>query len=212
MPRYFNYFPKTLYNYNESSVDAVTNLTSKVKFDDNIVDNTVAYYQYDIQDGETPETIAGNIYDDPEKHWAILMINDIINPQNDWLMNQSSLNSYIDKKYEENANTSNNETGLVWARTNIHSYYKIETKTNNNANVKTITKIQIDQNTYSNLSTSITTYELSGGENITLKTEKEQKTYYQYEVEENEKKRTIKLLKREVVDLLDMELKRVFSS
>lgn len=211
MPRYFNYFPKTLYNYTESSVDSVTNLTSKIKFDDNIVDNSVAYYEYDIQDGETPEIIASNIYDDPEKHWAILMINDIINPQTDWLMNQSSLNLYIDEKYKDNANISINETGLEWARTNIHSYYKIQTKTNNSENIKTITKIQIDQNTYSNLTSSVVNYELSGGESFTLKTEKEQKTYYQHEVDENEKKRTIKLLKREVVDLLDMELKRVFS-
>lgn len=212
MPRYFDYFPKTLYNYNETSVDTATNLTAKIKFDDNLINNSVAYYQYDIADGETPEIIASKIYDDPEKHWALLMVNDVINPQNDWLMKEESLRLYINKKYEENANSSNNETGLEWSREHIHSYYKIITKTNLDNNKITTNKIQVDQNTYSNLTPSISYFKISSGESISVKVEKEQKTYFQYESEENEKKRTIKVLKRDVVDLLDREIRRVFSS
>lgn len=210
MPRYFNFFPKITYTYNDLSSDAVTNLTAKYKFEDGFLDNAVAYYEYEIADGETPEMIAGKLYDDPEKHWAILGANEIINPQNDWLMDQKSLILYIDKKYEPLANTSNNETGLSWAEENIHSYYKVETQTNMSTDTFVVTKIQVDQNTYANLSPSMSEYTLTSGEYIKVKVEKEQKTYFNYEVEENEKKRSIKVLKREVVKILDSELKRIF--
>jgi hypothetical protein len=40
---------------------------------------------------------------------------------------------------------------------------------------------------------------------------KETKSYYDYEIEENEKKRTIKLLRPEFVSALDKEIKRLSS-
>ena len=211
MPKYFNVFPKLFYSYGNTSAEVVTNLTAKFKFDDALLDNSVAFYEYEVSDGETPELIAGKIYGDTEKHWVILMTNNIVNPQIDWLMDTKTLASYIDAKYESSANIANNETGLSWDQQNIHSYYKIETKTNDLTKKKLVTKIQIDQNTYANVTTSTTNYRVSSGQYFTLKTEKEALSYYDYEVNENEKKRSIKLLKREVVNLLDVELRRVFS-
>ena len=212
MPKYFNLFPKLFYSYNDTSVDVATNLTAKFKFDDNILNNAIAFYEYEVQDGETPEMIASKIYNDSEKHWVILMANDIVNPQIEWLMDTKTLTLYIDEKYKANANTSNNETGLSWSRSNIHSYYKVETKTNDLTKKKVITKIQIDQNTHVNLTSSTTNYKVGSGEYFTVKIEKEAQSYYDYEVGENEKKRSIKVLKREVVNVLDSELRRVFST
>lgn len=212
MPKYFSKFPKLFYKLDETSPETVTNLTAKFKFNDGLADNSVAFYEYDVSDGETPELIAAKMYDDPEKHWAILYVNNIINPQNDWLMDQKSLSLYIDKKYEANANISNNETGLSWAESNIHSYYIIETQTNQRTKNKITKKTQIDQSTYANTNASTTNYALTDGNLITIQIEKEILTYYDYESEQNENKRTIKILKREVVDLLDVELTKVFSS
>ena len=212
MPRYFNLFPKLFYSHGNTSTEVVTNLTAKFKFDDNLLDNSIAYYEYEVSDGETPEMIAGKIYGDTEKHWVILMTNNIVNPQTEWLKDSKTLTLYIDEKYESSANLANNETGLSWARENIHSYYKIETKTNDLTKQKLVTKIQIDQNTHANVTTSTTNYRVNSGEYFTLKTEKEALSYYDYEVNENENKRSIKLLKREIVNLLDAELKRVFAT
>lgn len=212
MPRYFKYFPKTLYSYNDSSVDAVTNLVAKFKIQEDILENSVIYYEYDIQDGETPELIASKIYGDPEKHWIILTTNNIINPQVDWLMEQKTFNRYVEAKYVENANTSNNETGLQWARENIHSYYRIETKTNKTYQNTIVKKIVVDQNTYANISVSESNYVLNSGELINLKIEKEAKTYFEYESDLNERKRSIKILKSEIVQILESELEKVFST
>lgn len=212
MPKYFNLFPKLFYSHGNTSVEVATNLTAKFKFDDALLDNSLAFYEYEVSDGETPEMIAGEIYGDTEKHWVILMTNNIVNPQTDWLMDTKTLTLYVDAKYESSANLANNETGLSWARENIHSYYKIKTKINNLTKKRVVTKIQVDQNTYANITTSNTNYASSSGDYFTLRVEKEALTYFDYESNENEKKRSIKILKREVVGLLDSELRRVFST
>ena len=213
MANYFNYFPKEYYflNDNTSSVDVVTNITSKFKFEDDFKNNTVVYYEYEIQDGETPEIVAYKIYGSPEKHWIILSLNDIVNPQIDWPIEQNSLKKLIDIKYQasEYANSSTTGAGTTWADTNIHSYYKIETQTNNLNNKKFIDKIQIDANTYANVASSSETYTLQNGYSITLSISKETKTYLEYEIEQNDNKRTIKILKEEFVDAVEDEFKRI---
>jgi len=86
MSKYFNYFPKTFYKLNENSndVDTVTNITSRFGFEQTFKNNSAVYYEYDVQDSDTPEIIASKIYKDPEKHWVVLLFNDILDPQFDW--------------------------------------------------------------------------------------------------------------------------------
>jgi hypothetical protein len=53
---------------------------------------------------------------------------------------------------------------------------------------------------------------LNDGNSITIKVSKENKSYYDYEVEENESKRTIKLLKPEFVSSIEEEFKIIFNT
>lgn len=215
MAKYFNYFPKEYYflSNDSSSLDVITNITSKFKFEDDFKNNTVVYYEYEVQDGDTPEIVSYKLYGSVEKHWIILAMNDIINPQMDWPIEQNSLIKLIDKKYQasEYANSSTTGAGTTWADTNIHSYYKIETQTNNLNGKKFIDKIEIDANTYANVVNSTETYTLQNGYTVKLDTSKETKTYFQYEVEKNDSKRTIKILKDEFVESVESELKRVMA-
>ena len=67
MAKYFNYFPKTVYNLdNSGALDSITNITTNFSFDKNILENSILYYQYDVQDGETPEIVAHKVYGDSE--------------------------------------------------------------------------------------------------------------------------------------------------
>jgi hypothetical protein len=50
---------------------------------------------------------------------------------------------------------------------------------------------------------------LTGNVSVTFNTTKETKTYYDYELEENESKRTIKLLKPEFIATLEKELENI---
>lgn len=209
MAKYFNYFPKTVYSLdNSGSLDSITNITTNFSFDENILENAVLYYQYDIQDGETPEIVAHKVYGDSEKHWIILKMNNIYDVKNDWILEYSLLNDCINVKYS-NVATSYGQTGLEWAKANTHSYYMIETRTFTSDNSETIDEIQIDANTYANVIISSTSYTLPDGNPIVLSVNKKFKTYYDYELEENEKKRSIKILKPEYISPIENEFKEI---
>jgi hypothetical protein len=209
MSKYFNYFPKTVYSLdNTNNADVVTSIVSRFAFESSFRDNTAVYYEYNIQDSDTPEIIANKFYGDSEKHWVVLMLNQIVDPQFDWPLDQRTIISYMNEKYSANASVG--QSGVSWAQANIHSYYKVETRTTNSTNTDLQTKIQVDANTYANVAATTTNLTLEDGNSITIKVSKETKSYYDYEVEQNETKRTIKLLKPEFVSPIEDELRAVF--
>jgi hypothetical protein len=215
MAKYFNYFPKVPYflDDDKTTVDVITNLTFKFKFNDAFKENSVVYYDYIVSEGETPEIIADKIYNSSERHWIILMLNNIVNPSVDWPMSTQTLNKYINVKYSANnyadtANTSN--TGLSWSESNIKEYFITEKRTILKTGEKTETKIIITELDYANTSPSTTnTYTLGDGTQIELNSTKGSKSYYEYEIDKNEDKRPIKLLRNEFVPLLEKEFKQL---
>lgn len=213
MAKYFNYFPKTFYSSNNNSVgvDSVTNIIARFGFENSLKQNSSAFYKYNIQESDTPEIIARKYYDNSERHWIVLMFNDIVDPQYDWPLNESVLINYIDTKYTSNgsANTPA-QTGLAWAMdtNNVHSYYKIVTRTSFDG-TQIIEKLEIDANTYTNLNETTNTFALEDGTTITQTVTKEKESYYLYEVNLNESKREIKLLKPEFVSAVEKEFKKV---
>ena len=215
MAKYFNYFPKTLYTSNNrtSGLDTVTNIISRFGFESSLKNNSAAFYKYDIQEGDTPEIIATKYYDNPERHWIVLLFNDIYDPQWDWPLQYKSFIDYVDKKYSapEYADTANTSiSGLSWAMNvnNVQSYVKVITRTNSD-NISIVEKLGVDANTYANVAVTTTTYTLQDNSIITQKVTKETKSYYDYEMELNEEKRSIKLLKPEFIPDVEKEFKKV---
>jgi len=213
MAKYFNKFPKTVYTLEDKpyGLDAVTNIISRFSLEQSFKDNTSLYEKYNIQDSDTPEIIASKLYDSPERHWIVLAMNDIIDPQFDWPLDYRTMISFIDDKYTANANVAAGQTGLVWAQQNIHSYYSVEKRTTVKNGEYLEKKIQVDANTYANVSVTSSNVTLNDGNQITISTTKENKSYYDYELEENENKRQIKILKPEFAYALEQELKNVFN-
>jgi hypothetical protein len=211
MAKYFNYFPKTYYTSQSTTTENVTNIIARYAFEQAFKENTSVFYDYDIQDSDTPEIIASKIYGSPERHWLVLMMNDIVDAQYDWPLKQDTLIKYINSKYQSSANTQTGQTGLQWAQSNNHSYYRIETRTTGYNNASIEKKYEIDANTYNSLAPTLTSVILDNGISITISISKDVKSYYVYEDEENEKKRTIKLLKPELAFTVERELKDIFS-
>lgn len=217
MSKLFNFFPKTFYSNNDvgNSLDTVTNITARFGFETKLKENTAAFYRYEIQDGDTPEIIAHKYYGHVERHWIVLMFNDIIDPQFDWPLEERNLMDFIELKYSspefsDKANTG--ETGLSYAKSSFdpHTWYKIVTRVNDLDGEKLIEKIDIDQQTYTNLpSSTIITYTLQNGQSVTETTTKLLQTRYEYEVENNEEKRSINLLRSDFVSQIEAEFKRV---
>lgn len=212
MSKYFNYFPKTFYRLNQNSndIDVVTNITARFGFEQSFKKNTSVYYEYDIQDSDTPEIIAAKFYDSPERHWAVLMANDIIDGQFDFPLDQRTIISFIDEKYSANANIG--QTGIAWSQSNIKAYYKVETRTTISTDTELKTRLEIDANTYANVASSTSNLTLNDGNVIKITVSKETESYYDYEVEENESKRTIKLLRPEFVSSIEEEIKILFGT
>jgi hypothetical protein len=213
MAKYFNNFPKEYYTLEDkpNGLDIVTNIISRFSLEQSFKENTSIYEKYNVQDSDTPEIIAAKIYDSPERHWIVLAMNDVVDAQWDWPLDYRTLISFIDDKYTANANVAAGQTGLVWAQQNTQSYYSVEKRTTVKNGEYLEKKVQVDANTYANVSITSSNVTLSDGNQITISVTKESKTYYDYELAENENKRQIKILKPEFAYALEQELKNVFN-
>lgn len=210
MANYFSKFPLTVYNLSDTSASqVVTNILSRYVIEKNIRENMIFYDLYDIRDGDTAENLAHKIYGSAERHWLILAANDILDVETQWPLTEEQLNIFINEKYSIYGNGSE-YGGLEYAKDNVHSYYKIEKIIAPNG-TETITKNEVDSNTYSELSISSDSLTLTDGNIITIVSDKETKSYYLHEYEENEAKRKIKILRFQYVDTVEKELETVFS-
>jgi hypothetical protein len=226
MAKYFNYFPKTFYSLEDtgSNLETITNVIARFAFEDRLKENSAAFYRYQIKDSDTPEIIASKYYDSPERHWVVLLFNNIIDPQWDWPLTDRVFNEYVDKKYSaENlansapqyANTANSlVSGLTWAKTideeRAQAYFKVITTTTTEKT--TIEKLEVDRNTYNNdtiMQIGTKTYPLDDGTNVNIKITKEFQTFFDYEKQLNENKRSIKLLKSDFIPALEKEFKKI---
>jgi hypothetical protein len=218
MANFFNHYPSTYYSNenNPASLDIVTNIIARFGFQSDVKDNTSAFYKYQIKDSDTPEIIASKIYSDPEKHWIVLLFNNIIDPQYDWPLDQRTLITYINDKYSANgAIHVPYQTGIAWAQDagNVKSFYKTITRLSSKSTKNQIVeKIEIDEQTHTNLPVTTTTYTLQDGSKVTENITKTTQTYYDYEIDLNESKRNIKLLKPEYVDSVFEEFKNIINS
>ena len=213
MAKFFNYFPKTIYTANTAvgGLDTVTNIIARFGFEKTLKENSAAFYKYSIQDSDTPEIIAHKYYENSERHWIVLMFNDIVDAQYEWPLRYENFIKYVDSKYTANgaANTTV-QTGLAWAMNinNVHSYYKVIKRTSADGTIIE-EKLQVDANTYANVAATSSSITLQSGNIITQAVTKEKKTYYEYEQEENEAKREIVLLKPEFVPQIEKEFKKI---
>lgn len=93
---YFSAFPLVRYD-NTYQV----NLSRRVGVIESFKTNPSFYYEYSLNDADTPESVADRIYDDPELAWVILQFNNIINIFDEWPKPQYEFDSYVKEKYED---------------------------------------------------------------------------------------------------------------
>jgi len=93
----------------------LTNITLRFKINELLRDKSVVMYDYDVQDGERADIIAYKYYDDETLDWVILLINNIIDPQFEWPLDDRSFERYMRKKYGS----------LETAKQTVHVYEKI---------------------------------------------------------------------------------------
>lgn len=175
-------FPKIDYDINKSlygSKENVTNIFFRVAFIKKIINNISAYYVYELNDGDTAETLADSVYNDVGLSWMIIYANDIVDPQHDWHKPYDVFRSYLIEKYKSSVATcklnsitiENGGTGY----SNGYISFEGGNGSEANANVTvdalgTITTIHINNagNTYFINDVVTANVQPLGGENATL--------------------------------------------
>tara|TARA_B100000963_G_scaffold340221_1_gene338657 strand:+ start:2114 stop:2665 length:552 start_codon:yes stop_codon:yes gene_type:complete len=79
----------------------VTNILRRVALRTKVKTNSLLYDTYDVKEGETPESIAFNLYDNAELHWVIMLVNDITDRYHQWPMRYSQFLQYVNDKYDD---------------------------------------------------------------------------------------------------------------
>lgn len=222
--KYFESFPGTLYTFDKNTINqqVVTDILARSTFLREIANNTSVAYEYNVKETDTAEIIAHKVYGDAYRSWIVLLFNQIINPYYDFPLTSVALDSYIENKYSQTINQ---------ALTTIHHYEKEVTKEamyNGLLIDKTTETFIIGEFEVDYSDNSITPATLPGTADTSLVVSTETIVYpnynlkittvnravsnYTYEVNENEKKRQIKLLDEKFVQRVEDEFRSLMSN
>ena len=98
---YFGHFPLIPYDsVGDGDFKLITNLLKRVAVRSKVKTNVLVFDTYDVRMGETPEEIADKLYNDPELHWVVLMMNDITDRYHQWPLTENQFIAHINDKYD----------------------------------------------------------------------------------------------------------------
>lgn len=101
MAKYFETFPKRLYDINNNKNSTlVTDIFRRLKVRDNIKDNAALFARYDVQNGDTPESVSYKHFGSTDYFWVICLMNDITDRFYDWPLTDQAFEEYVKDKYD----------------------------------------------------------------------------------------------------------------
>ena len=108
---YFRELPNLRYpsflKEKKSSLDyiEVKNVFRRIKLRDDLQSNFTIFNKYEIEEGMRPDTVAEELYGNPEFDWIILTVAGILNVRNEWPLNNRDLYNYCLDKYDDSLNS-----------------------------------------------------------------------------------------------------------
>jgi len=108
---YFRELPNLRYpsflREKKSSLDyiEVKNVFRRIKLRDDLQKNFTIFDKYEIEEGMRPDTVAEELYGNPEFDWIILTVAGILNVRNEWPLNNRDLYNYCLDKYDDSLNS-----------------------------------------------------------------------------------------------------------
>lgn len=159
------------------------NIFRRMKIRDDLQNVFTIFNKYHIENGKRPDIVAEELYGSADFDWVVLISAGIINVRDEWPLSEIALYNYAENKYGEEL-------------TAPHHYETIEIKDSQGRLILPGGKI-VDQNF------SITYYD---GTYVTKNPATSMVTNYEYEVQKNNEKESIYVLKSEYLNqaLLDM--------
>ena len=95
-------------SYRQDNVDPYTlakNIFRRIKIREELDDVILGFTQYTVKNNQRPDQVAGEVYGDMSKDWVVLICNNIINLYEEWPMSEDEMERYIDSEYEEDADS-----------------------------------------------------------------------------------------------------------
>jgi hypothetical protein len=222
---YFQQIPWVIYPsltdaVGENTAVTLTNILTRSAFLQEVVNNISMFYEYQVKEGETAEIIADKLYGDVNRAWIVLLFNQINNAFYEFPLITEQLHDLIESKYGQTIEDS---------QTTVHHYETKVTRTvylngmpqSSNVEIFTISAQQQNEQTgiaeprpdLPTLGTDIngesTTESFGAGITITTSYVYHAVSNYDYELDENEKRRSIKLIDAAYVGNVESELRKL---
>jgi len=199
MSNYFRRLPNldypSLLKERESNTDFVQtkNLFRRVKIREDLFANFMQFDKYEVIGDERPDNVAEKVYGNDGLDWVVLLSNNIIDINNEWPMNQSQLNMFLEEKYTPQQLVS------------IHHYETLELRDNKNQLILPAgLVVDADFNMeYLSGGQVKSTNSLVDGRPIRAV------TFFDYENDLNDQKRNINVLKQEFLGLFIKDFERI---
>ena len=195
MSKYFRYLPEV--DYVNRLPDAkigdyikVKNLFKKGKLRDDIFQDLSFFTKYKIVGNDRPDNVAFEVYDDASLDWVILLCNNILSVQTEWPMEQNNFDAYMLDKYGD----------YDTFYSGIHHYETIEVR-NSDGFLIVPAGLQV-QSDY-----TVSFYDVGSDSQVDARNIIVPVTNYEYEINLEENKRNIFVLKQEYLAIIlnDME-------
>ncbi len=199
MSNYFRKLPNldypSLLKNRESNVDYVQtkNLFRRVKIREDLFANFMQFDKYEIVGDERPDNVSEKVYGRDDLDWVVLLSNNIIDINNEWPLSQLQLNRFLSDKYTPQELVS------------IHHYETLELRNDKNQLILPAGLVVDEDFNLEYLSgTQIkSTNSLVQGRPIRAV------TFFDYENDLNDQKRTINVLKRDFLGIFIKDFERI---
>ena len=199
MSNYFRKLPNldypSLLKTRESNVDYVQtkNLFRRVKIREDLFANFMQFDKYEIIADERPDNVSEKVYGRDDLDWIVLLSNNIVDINNEWPLSQLQLNRFLADKYTPQELVS------------IHHYETLELRDNKNQLILPAGLV-VDED--------FNLEYLSGGQIKSTNSLVEGRpvravTFFDYENDLNDQKRTINVLKRDFLGMFIKDFERI---
>ena len=199
MSNYFRRLPNldypSLLKDRESNIDFVQtkNLFRRAKIREDLFANFMQFDKYEIVGDERPDNVSEKVYGRDDLDWVVLLSNNIIDVNNEWPLSQLQLNRFLSDKYTPQKLVS------------IHHYETLELRNDKNQLILPA-GIVVDED--------FSLEYLSGGQIKSTSSLVEGRpvravTFFDYENDLNDQKRTINVLKRDFLGIFIKDFERI---
>ena len=192
---YFDLFPDvqlpSFSNKRNSSNDYITtkNLFKRGKVRDEFFQDVTTFYQYSVNGDDRPDNVADKVYDNDKLDWVVLIANNIINIRDEWPMSQYDFQRYLNNKYDS---------------TQLGQIHHYETNEVRNPDDKLLLQsgLTVDSDFTFSYTYQGTQYNVNNLTSI---------SNFEHEVNKNDKKRVIYLLRPEYVGTIISDMREILT-